>query len=317
MIYSAIYTALTFSETLNEIRGEGLTAKGVLFLVSLAVGIELLFLLANYFFRGFAIYKMSSRMKMKKLFLAFIPCGCFYLLGRLQDDSIPNNRNKLYTYLAIVFSALDLFMSVVTDFLLSYSALNKIIGALGTQELMTSAYVGFVGTFGFTNGWLLVLNIFSMIFGFAYAISSILIYMNVYRAYAPERAVAYSAISILADFFFETGLLYNIFLFSMRNKDRKNFMEFVRAKRDGYARNYGPYGPYGRGGYGNPYNNGNRQDPYNNGNFYKGNDQNSGDPFEEFSQKNDEPFSDFDPKGGNADKGSSGESDRSDDDLFV
>ncbi len=304
MIYSAINTALTFSETLNTIRGEGLTAKGVLFLVSISVGVELLFILANYIFRGIAIRKMASKMGFKNLFLAFIPCGCFYLLGKLQDDSIPNNRNKLYTYFAIIFSALDLFISIVADFLLSYPALTKIIGALGTDELMTMTYVGYVGTLGFSNVWLIVLNAFSMICGLAYAVSSILIYMNVYRAYVPERAVAYSAISILSEFFLGTGLLYNIFLFAIRNNERKNFMEFIRMRRQNYSRNYGPYG---NGGYGNFYD-GNRQ------NNYGSTNKTSDDPFEEFSQKNDEPFSGFNQNNGKKKEDSDN---KGDDDLFL
>ena len=248
-------------------------------MIGVALGVQIAAYVLNYSFRSAAAYKLAKRQNIGNLWLAFVPCACFFILGKLQDDGVKESRRKTWAYLAVIGSAVSLVFGLLGDVLLTYKVIGNLFSLVGTDTVVTGEAIGLSTT---TNIGLQILDITAQIANLVFIIAAIGIYINIYKAYYPERAMAYSLIAVLVDVVFDTNLLYNIFLFTLRNKERKNFADYMRSRRPRYYYGYGaPFGsPYARGG-----------DPYNMGGERREEPKKAEDPFEEFSQPDkDDPF---------------------------
>ena len=280
----------------NSELGEGLTAKGVLFVVIIALLFRTAIFAVGYALRGVSAYKMAKRKGVKNAGLAFVPVAYFFILGKLQDDGVPEQRRNLLVYIAITLAACSIACAVTLDIIFSLPVMTYIFAHLGDFSTVVSSDTFVADSAAVALNF--VLEIAYRLTSLAFSISAIMIYMNVYRAYYPEKANKYSIIAVAVDVFFGTSLLYAIFLFVMRDRERVGYAQYLSRRSErfygGYNRNYG--NPYYRGGYGEQY----RQDRYG-----ANNDRDAArkdpaqEPFSEFTnQPDDEPFTFGDENGG-------------------
>ena len=266
MFYQILYEVINYSEEMYEMVGGYFTASGILFSAIFALSVKAVLFIVYYSLRSVAVYGMSKRNGLKNLWLAFIPCGYFYLLGRLQDDSMPSSkRNPIYTWTAVVSSALYVVFGILLEIFGALPTLKAVLSAGEMEEITRN----FIVITPFTKALSLAMGIV----GLSYGLSAIIIYINVYRAYAPQKAVKYSIIAVAVDVLFSTSLFYGIFLFKIRNNQRTGYAGYARAKASFYGGGFGGYGNYygGNGSYGN----------------VKPEQKENTEPFEEFSSKDD------------------------------
>ncbi len=225
-----------------RISGYELNAGGVVVMFFVLAGIQAAEYLALYLLRGIAAYKMAKRMGIKNAWLAFIPCGCFYLIGKLQDESGAFSKsNNVWALMALISSAIYATLAIAIDAISTIPTLVSIISTTEMTDIITDASIVSSTVSEFLP--------YPMYFaGLAFTVSSLFIYMNVYRAYSPKMATRFSIIAVAVSVVFNTDILFAIFLFTMRNKERVSYADYVKDKMGDFGRYYGPFGGYGNGG---------------------------------------------------------------------
>ena len=273
MFYSLFYELIANSSVIYDVFDGYLTKFGFIFTVSTTIGLRLVEYAVFYGLRSAAIYKMAKRQNLNHLWLAFIPCACFYLIGLLQDDTTPSARRNIgWLYTAIISSSLWVVTSALVDGFGTVPTLLNILALADTDPVTVDVLV--------INNTTRLFNLLSGLFSLAFLISSIMLYMNVFRAYAPEKAMKYSIISVAVDILFDTPLFYAIFLFMLRDREKVGYARYAASRANYYRGSYGNYrNPYGN--YGGGYDGG------------KGREERKvEEPFEEFGSNDDDPFTD-------------------------
>ena len=274
MFYSIFENTIYANYFIAKKFGKQFNAKGILFLFFAIAALEIISYLVLYMLRGIAIYKMAKRRGLKNLWLAFVPCACFYLLGKLQDDTVQSaKRNAVWSYIAIISSAVMVVFAIITDVTATIPTLSKILTIQDKTVVITEEYI-------VSTKLTLVASYMTYFASLVFTVASIFIFMNVYRAYAPKLALRYSIIALAVSVLFGTDLLFSIFLFTLRNRERVNYKDYLKDKMGEYSRYYGPFGVYGqdRGG--------------TNERSEENNASPDSDPFAEFSDNSDDPFTD-------------------------
>ena len=234
-----------------------------------------------FIFKAIAIYTMSKRAGLKKLYLAFIPFANWILVGKLIGKVILWGRpvKNMGVWLTIV-SLLAFIVGIFYNFDVYVS-----IFAIVTQTLTGRAIESIVFNSAFFNQ--LYYNT-GAIYSIIYVINAVLslakiflevnIIFSIFKKYRPDKAFFYGLISIFIEFMF--GFL----LFSVRNNKPMTYDEYLQqmARKRGFTGYYGE-NPYNRGGYG-------------------------GQTYSQPKQKDENPFPEFDDNGDS--------SSTSDDDLF-
>ena len=290
MIYSVLYSLQTFSASLAQAIGSGLAADGYLLFLFTTLGFKFLFFLAGFLFRGFALYKMSVRSGLGKAWFAFVPFLVLYLMGELQGkEGMFAKYKALGLAAALTAGGYVLFLGVLDG----VYGIPLIRLLLDGKTLIEEDFA--------SNGLTLMLTMFANACSLATMVLTLILCMNLYKIYNPQKASVLSVWAIVFDVLFSSDLLFAIFLFSVRNNERGDYGQYLRERAARYRT--GGYGNYRNGNaYGNPFGNYDNT-PYGN-NRYGGPSSSSGkpaeDPFSEFSDKKAEendPFAEFNSRG--------------------
>ncbi len=290
MIYSVLYSLQTFSASLAQAIGSGLAADGYLLFLFTTLGFKFLFFLAGFLFRGFALYKMSVRSGLGKAWFAFVPFLALYLMGELQGkEGMFAKYKALGLAAALTAGGYVLFLGVLDG----VYGIPLIRLLLDGKTLIEEDFA--------SNGLTLMLTMFANACSLATMVLTLILCMNLYKIYNPQKASVLSVWAIVFDVLFSSDLLFAIFLFSVRNNERGDYGQYLRERAARYRT--GGYGNYRNGNaYGNPFGNYDNT-PYGN-NRYGGPSSSSGkpaeDPFSEFSDKKAEendPFAEFNSRG--------------------
>lgn len=293
--------------------------------------------LALFILQGVGLYKMAKNVGLRNKWLAFVPFGDLFFMGKLSGSSEIFGRKMkrpgLYAMLASIGSSVFCIAAAVAEALLFTKYGSFIVeNEQGYQWVNLSGFGLYVYNFYRFS------DFFIGIFELVYIILLLILLMGLYKRY---YAKGYLLLSWLGLFL---PVSRYIVVFVLRKNKNRPYEEYLRQRREEFLRRqsqnpygaYGPYGPYGSygpyGGANGPYNNpngpyGGQSGPYNNpGNPYGGqsgygqNPQSGRGPAED-------PFSEFAPgasSGSGPAAGSNGDSSKPDsrpedgghDDLF-
>ena len=260
--------------------------------------------LGLFLLRSIGIFKLSKRAGIKSAFMAFIPFVWIFPACKLVKES--RFFNTTIGKLAAIFTiacALTEILSFAYEFLIYFPYIgNFLMGRdiymINNANYVTNEYyvlfegLGLYGKAGeFVNPYTDVYTMQKVLDGIGYA-SNILsiahtviivwVYIALFKKYWPQHFVMAAMFSIFG--------LDGPFIFSIRNKEPINYMDYLRSRYQSYGNPYGPYG--GQGPHG-PYS-------YYGGNYNNpqgGRPNQPEEPFGEFQdekdKKPDEPFSDF------------------------
>lgn len=282
-------------------------ARPFVFAVCFGVGL----IVALFLLQAVGIYRMAKRQGLKRKWLAFVPFANLWYIGKLAGSfEIFGHKMKragLYTMIAQIATTVLGFSSMAAEMYLFVKCADS------ATHVNDSFGVQFSGL---SKAGTVIYNYYNIssylisIVGFVYSLLLLMLLMGLYRKY---YAKGYMFLSWLGIF---VPLSRYIAIFVLRNKQAVDYNEYMRRKREAYARRYGntggygnPYGGYGGNSYGNP-NGSSNGTP--NGNSY-GESPKSEEPFSEFGgesrAKNDGETS----GGGNE---SAGTETKGEDDLF-
>ncbi|MBO4323218.1 MAG: hypothetical protein J5836_01005, partial [Clostridia bacterium] len=142
MFYQILREVIMNSEEMYEMLGGYLNPNGILFSAILATVIQAIVFLVYLSLRGTALYKMNAKLGEKKLWLAFLPCGCFYLLGKLQDDTMPSSsRNSAYTWTAVIASSIYAVLGILLEVFGAVPTVKAVLAAAESEGITRSFIV--------------------------------------------------------------------------------------------------------------------------------------------------------------------------------
>ena len=168
----------------------------LILLFAFAVGLVI------WLLQSIGVYKMAKTAGINNAWLAFIPIGFQYVLGKLAE--VPTGNKKPLRY-GVILPLLSVGAFVV------YIALFFVALVAG----ITSGFAGDYTGEGFENTLWLLLSVAELIMIPVSILISVFTYIALYRVYKlfdPNNAVIYLVLSILI------SILQPIFLFVLRNK---------------------------------------------------------------------------------------------------
>lgn len=279
---------------------------------------------ALFVLQAAGVYRMAKKQGLKKKWLAFVPFANLWYIGKLAGSfevfGHKMKRAGLYTMIAQIVTTVLCFSSMAAEMYLFIECADAAIvnGANGSIQFSGLSKVG-SAIYNYYN----IASYLVSIVGFVYSVLLLILLMGLYRKYYPKGYMFLAWLGIFVP------LSRYIVIFVLRNYRPIDYNEYMRRKREAYARRYG-----NMGGYGNPYGNPYGGNPYGNpygGNPYGGNPYGNpygspyGNPYGE-SPKSEEPFSEFGSESGgeNGAKsdgaasggGSAGTEQKGEDDLF-
>ncbi len=258
---------------------------------------------AFYLLRSFGLYAMAKKRGLAHAYLAFIPCAWIYtackLVGKVKFFG--STFEKLALILLIAFSVckvLELFYSFLSFYPLvdSFIKGKEIFYVISTDtKVSAEAFVpsgavslgsGFYGNADFVANrtLLMVLFYFNNITSLVSLVITIFLYINLFRAYAPQHYILYSVLSIMFG-------IFGVLVFAIRNKVAVNYSDYLRQRYNMWYANGNPYG----------------------GNVNNGAPKTPQTPFEEFAEKDEidpgDPFANFNRNDAKKDGDDKGDSD--------
>ncbi len=245
-------------------------------LVAAIVGISVWALM--FILQGIGLYALGKNRGMKKKWLAFIPFGNIYYLGKIVGTceffGQKMKRAGLYTMLAqIVTGALTLAYIFAEAYLIfNFKPL--------TTELGTMYWVGLTGFAGVVNTFYEVGGYFMSVFSLVAQILLLILMIGFYKKYSPKN---YRFMAILTFFIPMTRF---IAVLALRNRPPFDYEGYMRRQREAYYQRQQQYynqNPYNNP-YGNPYNN-----PYGGQSPYGGYNNQQG----QLPPKQEDPFAEF------------------------
>ncbi len=237
------------------------------------IGVSLFLIL--FVLQGVGLYVMAKRRGMKRKWLAFLPFGNIYYLGKLVGEcKFFNAKMKnagLYTMLAQIVATAFTVVYTAAEIYLYYNH-----GAPQTDSIISSSqWVGLTG-FSLTVSKFYDYGGYIMnILGLVVQILFIILLMSAYKKYAPNN---YLLLSVLS---FMLPVVRFIAIFALRKKVPVDYDEYMRKRREEYMRRQQQY--YNNG-YGNPYGNPYGQQPYGQNQNPYSPPKKEEDPFEELSK---------------------------------
>lgn len=288
---------------------------------ALALGVSLVVFAALFVLQGVGLFVMSEKRGLNKKYLCFIPFANIYQIGRLTGtcDVFGHKMKRAWLYV--------LLTQVVGFLLCLFSAISEYHLFVGCGDtLIVDPSSGYVAWETLTRSGMYAYNFYKVseylisIVGLIESVLLFILVMGLFKKYSPRNYLIFSWLTIFIP------MSRFVLVFVVRNNKPIDFNEYMRKRREAYARraaSYGgnPYGnPYGGSPYGNPYG----------GNPYASPQEEKPqrppeEPFSEFSKEKQEPFSEFSPSSdsSNQREGSmkescewNSENPRDDDDLF-
>lgn len=187
--------------------------------------------------QSIGIYKMAKTAGINNAWLAFIPIGCLYVLGKIAE--VPTENKKPLRY-GLILPLLNVGLLVVYIALFFAAIVVGFTSELGGD--LTGIY--------FENTLVMLIAIAELIVVPLAIVISVFTYIALYRIYKlfdPNNAVVYLVLSILIN------ILQPIFLFVLRNKPLHGyaFGQIPPVGTPGYNPAYGQqtYSPYGQNVY--------------------------------------------------------------------
>ncbi|MDY6367149.1 MAG: hypothetical protein SPL13_01330 [Clostridia bacterium] len=261
--------------------------------IAIAV-IALAVVVGFYVLRGLGLYKLAKRHNVKLAILAWFPFTWIYVAALLLGEVAMFGRRfaKFALTVFIVFSIAEVFYLTINlleyipvigfylqkgDVYIAYrsSLLNFCNYRIGTS-------VGYIGCDGiltpYSQNFVKALQVFVYVasaFNIVSLVLQVTVYSNFFRSFLPNHYFIATIFSIFG--------FFGPFAFAVRNNNRVNYAEYMRAR---YAAFYGAGRGFGEGNGG-----ASQQDP--------------GDPFEQPSNENkekseegenDDPFGEFSDK---------------------
>ena len=233
-----------------------------------------------YVLRGVGIFVLSKRAGVKQAWMGFVPCIWIYpLLKTLKDDKFFSwTFGKLATLLTVIFAfsqAFTYFYSLVDivpviGYYLQGGTVSIVLGETDSLIMLGKDFINPLDT-AFMATLITIIEWISAPLDLCALIIEVFAFVALFKRYWANNYILGTVLSVLG--------LFGLMVFIIRNKQPKDFNEYLKNK---YSHVQNPYGP-------NPY--GAPQQP--NNNYYSNNQ--TEDPFSDFSSKED-PFSEFDGK---------------------
>lgn len=255
------------------------------FLCSLCFAAVVFFVL--FTFQAIGLYAMAKKQNVKGKWRAFVPFVNVYLIGRLTGPcdvfGIKMKRTGLYAMLSQIVAVIFSLCAMLAEFyLFCFEGETMLVDASGYAIWESLGKLGMIAYRYY--------SISEYLIAVPSLLQSVLFFVLVMGLYKKYSAKNYLMLSWLELF---VPLSRYIVIFVLRNKKPIDFDEYMRKKREEYARRMASYGnPYGYGGGayrgaaygGNTYGN----NPYARENQAPKEPQ---EPFPEFGGE--EPFSEF------------------------
>lgn len=259
-------------------------------------------IIAFYVLRGIGLYKLAVRYGVKYPILAWFPFTWFYVAGALvgnvavfgkRFDKFALTAFIVFTVSGVIYNGVRIvsYIPVIGYFLqggetLFATSTNYLSGAVFD---MGWGYVGLVDFIdNYSDAMWKILNVLSYISTWLNIVSlffTIIVFSNFFRSFLPHHYFVATLFSVL----FSYIGLFGVWAFVVRNNERVNYAEYMRARYAafyGAGRGYGDgNGGYG-GGYGPRHGDADKDDPF--GNMDADNKDKNG--------ESDDPFSEFDDR---------------------
>lgn len=250
--------------------------------------VPLLVTLLFYVLRSVGLFTLAKRKGLKNVWLSWIPCGWIYIACMLVGETrvFGISFKKAALWLAIIFAVGEL-LSLVYDFIkwFPYVAYFFAGGEITIKNTGSGSFIipgnDFNNVFpSVESAGFIVMNAASSMCELIVSVSTIFLFINIFRKYYPQHYIIASVFSFLG--------LFGPFVFSIRNRKETKYSDYIRAR---YGNMYGPYS--------NPYN-GNPNDPRYGDPRYGQNyreERPPETPFKDFAERGDvdpgDPFSEF------------------------
>ena len=250
--------------------------------------VPLLVTLLFYVLRSVGLFTLAKRKGLKNVWLSWIPCGWIYIACMLVGETrvFGISFKKAALWLAIIF-AVGEALSLVYNFIkwFPYIAYFFAGGEITIKNTASGSFIipgnDFNNVFpSVESAGFIVMNAASSVCELIVSVSTIFLFINIFRKYYPQHYVLASVFSFLG--------LFGPFVFSIRNRKEVNYGDYIRAR---YGNMYGPFS--------NPYN-GNPNDPRYADPRYGQNyreERPPETPFKDFAERGDvdpgDPFSEF------------------------
>ncbi len=243
-----------------------------------------------FILQGFGLNKMGKKRGIAGRWMAFVPFLNYIYMGRLvgECNMFGHKVKKTGVFVMIAQIAVSLFcvaLLVVKSYLFLVGGEPSLVdGVMVWDSVNISPNAEYFYRIG--AGYALGISIYSIL-ELVYKLLFLILIMNLFKKYSPKNYTWLALLGILV-----TSSRF-IMIFYLRNRDEVNWDEYVRQRREAFARQYQqmygntPYGtPYGGASQnGNPYGSGT---PYDSSNAGRSASQSrEEEPFAEFNQPKD------------------------------
>lgn len=224
---------MTFQDIL-DLAQVGVTPESIV----VALIPSLILSIVGYVFTAIALFTMAKRRGYKNKAFAFIPFLQYLLLGKVAGDCfIFGKRVKNVGLWACITSA----VTYVLNLIYSLGLYIELFAYLADVTITFNS--AFIQDFLFSDKYLIIYEIIDMLSiasSIAFIFFDVTIIFQIFKRYAPERALLYSIISIFIEF------MFGIFLFTVRNKEPIDYRSFNQTR---YYGNYNQPNGNGYNGY--------------------------------------------------------------------
>ncbi len=230
-----------------------------------------------FILQGFGLYRMAQKRNLSKKWLAFLPFGNIWYIGKLAGEcNVFGQKMKhigLYTMIAQILTTLLCGVTIAAEIYL--------YATLGEPELLTNLgmpYWGVLSGFSATAYDFFDISAYIIpILQLVFEILLLILLMGLYKKYYPKN---YMILGFLVLFM---PLARFIVIFVLRNRTAIDYEAYMRARREAYMRQQQQYQNMYGNPYQNPYNRNPYANPYNPQGGYPNQNPETEDPFEEFS----------------------------------
>lgn len=225
-----------------------------LFIAGLIGGAAILLVL--FLLQAFGLYRMAKNRGLKNKALAFVPFVNLLFVGKLAGEchffGQKVKRAGMYAMIAQITGTLFCVLTIAAEM---YLWLEHGKPQFNEQDI--AYWVGLTG-FADTVSKFYALSAYLLsIFQLVYEIFLIVLFMGLYKQYAPKNYLALGFLTLFLP------LSRYIVVFVLRKRKAIDYEAYMRARREAYARQYhNPYGnPYGQS-QGNAYQPPKPEDPF-------------------------------------------------------
>lgn len=219
------------------------------YIFGVAAAREIVLYLVNYFFLAFGLFVMAKKRNLKNTWLAFIPFGQIFLMGKLIASlEIANVKMKHMGLIAMIVQIAAFGLFLARD-ILSLPVLTAVI----SEDFSLSGYAAFADAALSLDSSLAykVVSYAYYFIGGAWNLFWYFLLFLVFSNYAPRSRFLFLVISVLVESFvgFSAGALI---VFIIRNNSCEEYREYLKMKMHAMYGGGNPY-DYDGGEYKDPY----------------------------------------------------------------